>query len=119
MGAFYKSPHFISEDHSFESNTEQNPLKLKNIAAYLDVKYEPPFFQGSYMAYRIDGLAFGKMGNANNNSWDNNVFRHAVALGYHANRHVLLRLMASTQHVDNKKWDKTQRTFQAMLTVHY
>ena len=119
IGTFYKSPLFISDTNTFETKSESNPLKLNNAAAYLDVKYEPPFLQGSYLAYRIDGLTFGDLENTAINSWDNNVLRHSVAMGYHFNQHILLRLMASTQHVDNKKWDKTQRTFQAMVTVHY
>lgn len=118
MWAHYKTPIFIFEDNSFESGTDQHPQKLNNVAAYLDVKYEPPFLQGSYFAYRIDGLAFSEMDNSDE-PWDNDVLRHSLAMGYHITQNFLIRMMASTQHVDTKKWDQGQRTFQVMLTGHY
>ena len=51
--------------------------------------------------------------------WDNNVQRHSIAMGYHINRYLLIRVAASTQQVKNKNWDKTQRTFRLVLTAHY
>lgn len=118
MWAHYSSPVFIFEENAFESGSYQSPQKFNNVAAYLDVKYEPPFLQGSYFAYRIDGLAFGKENNSDE-PWDNDVIRHSLAMGYHITQNILIRIMASTQHVDTKKWDTAQRTFQVMLTGHY
>lgn len=118
MWAHYSAPVFIFEDNSFESATDQHPQRLNNVAAYLDVKYEPPFLQGSYFAYRIDGLAFGENDN-DNEPWDNDVLRHSIAMGYHITQNFLIRVMASTQHVETKKWGQGQRTFQVMLTGHY
>jgi hypothetical protein len=118
MWAHYSAPVFIFEDNAFESGTYQSTQKFNNVAAYLDVKYEPPFLQGSYFAYRIDGLAFGKINNSDE-PWDNDVLRHSLAMGYHITQNFLIRVMASTQHVETKKWGQGQRTFQVMLTGHY
>ena len=52
-------------------------------------------------------------------NWDNKVQRHSVALGYNINRYLLVRVMVSTQQVDNKSWDKTQGTFRMAVTAHY
>ena len=115
IGAFYQVPQFIFEDGTFDSNIR----RLSNLSANLDIKYEPAFIQGSYIAYRIDYLGFSKLDIDQSPHWDNNVVRHSVALGYNINQNLLARVMVSTQHVDNRPWDKTQQTFRMVLTAHY
>ncbi|NNF20634.1 MAG: hypothetical protein HKN67_01735, partial [Saprospiraceae bacterium] len=119
IGAFYRVPQFESETLTFETETEDDPLQLSSYSAYLDIKYELPMLQGSYVAYRIDHLGFGKLENETAQNWDNNVLRHSFAIGYHLNRYVLARMAVSTQDVENKTWNKTQRTFRFVLTAHY
>lgn len=115
IGAFYQVPQFYSENWTFDNNIR----RLSNLSANLDIKYEPPCIQGSYIAYRIDYLGFSKLDIEQSPHWDNNVVRHSVALGYAINKYLRARVMVSTQHVDNKPWDKTQRTFRMVLTAHY
>jgi hypothetical protein len=117
MGVFYKVPEFNGEDYLFVTGSDTR--NLNNIAAYLDIKYEPPVLQGSYIVYRIDHLDFGKLDDDNDPTWDNKVLRHSIAIGYHINQHILARISVSTQQVDNKNWDKTQRTLRVVLTAHY
>jgi hypothetical protein len=121
MAAFYTVPQFNAEKQEFESNLDGENLvqHLSNLSAYLDIKYEPPIIQGSYIAYRIDHLSFGEAEGYQNQNWDNKVLRHSLAIGYHINRFVLARMAVSTQQVDEKKWNKTQRTFRVVLTAHY
>jgi hypothetical protein len=119
IGAFYQVPVFNNETMAFETNGDDDPLNVQNFSAYLDIKYELPFLQGSYMAYRIDHLGFGKLEGGTSPNWDNNVLRHAFAIGYHVNQYILARMAVSTQHVDNKPWNKTQGTFRFVLTAHY
>ena len=119
MGSFYKVPRFMDDDMLFETGAYDNPQTLSNLAAYVDVKYELSFLQGSYVAYRIDHLRFGKLEESLNQNWDNNVLRHSIAVGYHINQYVLARVGVSTQQIENKEWDKNLGTFRAVITAHY
>jgi len=119
IAAFYKTPLFLAEEQQFETSTISNPISLTSIAAYLDTKYELPFLQGSYLSYRIDRMDFDNVEGATTSAWDNAVWRHTLAAGYRLNQYLLARFAYSTQQVDNKKWNKTQRTLRLMLTVHY
>lgn len=111
----YSTPNFISDTREFVPNQVQD---INSTSSYLDIKYEAPAIPGSFIAYRFDALFFNKT-NTIPQQWDNDVIRHSIALGYDINQHILVRTMFSTQQVENKQWDKTQRTFQLMLTMHY
>ena len=117
IGALYRVPQFSHDARSFENNGEA--ILLNSLSAYTDVKYEPPFLQGSFVAYRLDHLLFSDLDNASAQHWDNWVRRHSLAFGYRINRFLLARIAASTQHVANKPWDKTQKTVRFVLTAHY
>ncbi|TNE49572.1 MAG: hypothetical protein EP344_18065 [Bacteroidetes bacterium] len=119
IAAFYKTPAFLEADNLFDPETLGEPLKLFNYAAYADVKYEFSFLPGMYLAYRIDRLGFGENTRSNSGNWDNNVWRHSLAAGYRITPWLLTRVAVSTQMVENKPWDKTQRTFRLVLTAHY
>lgn len=101
------------------AETVKSVENLNNISAYLDAKYELPFLQGSYIAYRIDHLRFSKISDGLFENWDNNVLRNSVAVGYNVTRNILVRAFVSTQNVQNKDWGETQRTFRLVLTAHY
>ena len=92
---------------------------LSSFFAYLDLKYELKFLPGSYVAYRIDHLSFQEASVNNDQPWDNNILRHSVAIGYNINKYLLARMAVSTQDVDNKNWNKTQRTLRIVITAHY
>lgn len=115
IGSFYKVPEF----NVFGTGSYDAPQKLSNLAAYLDVKYEPSILQGSFIAYRIDHLRFGELESDPDQNWDNNVLRHSIAIGYHINQYILARVGASTQQIENKEWDKKLGTFRAVVTIHY
>jgi len=120
IATFYKTPLFLLDENRFQDTSIDTPLQLSNVSAYLDTKYELPFLQGSYLAYRIDRMTFGASeGYATNSAWDNAVWRHSLAAGYRINTHFLARVAFSTQQVANKNWDKTQRTLRLVLTAHY
>ena len=118
MVSIYNVPQFDGERNMFKLSGNSDIVNLSNFTTYLDFKYELPIIQGSYAAYRIDYLAFSKQ-NGGRQHWDDNVLRHSFALGYHITRYLLLRATASTQQVDNKNWNKTQRTLRLVLTAHY
>ena len=119
IGAFYQVPLFNSDNKTFESRTVSDALTISNISAYLDIKYEFPKIPGSYAAYRIDHLRFGKIDSGNAQHWDNNIVRHSLAVGYHINQNILARIAVSTQQVNNKPWNKKQGTFRVVITAHF
>lgn len=119
IGAFYRVPQFNSETRAFETDPDNDLRKVNSFSTYLDIKYEIPKIQGSYVAYRIDYLGFGKLEEPGSPEWDNNVTRHSIAIGYHITSAFLARVALSTQQVDNKPWNKTQGTFRFVLTAHY
>ncbi len=120
--AFYKVPVFDPETMVFLGDADPISQRLSSFSTYFDVKYEPPFFSGSFLAYRIDALIFGRadIDGLDNDNWDNSVLRHSIGLGYKVLPFLLLRTMISTQSVQNKpQWDTRQRAFRLMLTLHY
>ena len=119
IGARYHVPQFVDETNSFVEHTIENPLVLNSLSAYFDIKYEFPQIQGSYIAYRLDHLGFGELDGSAAQNWDNDVTRHSLAIGYHITRLLLVRMAVSTQKVDNKSWDSTQRTFRLVFTAHH
>lgn len=119
IGAFYRVPQFNSETTAFETGLDNDLQKVNSFSTYLDIKYEISKIQGSYVAYRIDYLGFGKLEEPGSPYWDNNVTRHSIAIGYHITSAFLARVALSTQQVDNKPWNKKQGTFRFVLTAHY
>ena len=116
IGAFYQVPQFNFEDMTIDSNT----LKISNISANLDIKYEPDFIPGSYIAYRIDHIGFSKLDIDQSPKWDNDVVRHSAALGYDINEYLRARVLLSTQNVNNwPTWVRNQRTFRMVVTAHF
>jgi hypothetical protein len=119
IGAFYKVPQFNDETNSFIGDPDNDPLQVSGISTYLDIKYEFPQIQGSYVAFRFDYLGYGELEGNTLQQWDNNVTRQSLAIGYHITRAFLARIAVSTQQVDNKPWNKKQGTFRFVLTAHY
>jgi hypothetical protein len=120
IAAFHKTPVFLEATGSFDPNTLTNPLNLSNTSFYLDTKYEMPFLTGSYVAFRIDRLGFGQIeGNYTFDHWDNTVWRQSFAIGYDLTQNILIRLAVSTQQVENKNWNNSQRTARLVITGHY
>lgn len=113
--AFYKLPVF---EPSLEDFVNTDGVTQSSLATYLDLKYEPPFISGSYIAYRIDRLGFDQT-DFYESAWDNTVLRQSIALGYEINTYLLVRALVSTQKTKNKSWDDQQRVLRIGLTAHY
>lgn len=114
----YKNPVWSLTENQFEGNNDIFRTNFNSFSSYLDFKYEPPFLSGSFIAYRFDLLTFSNFENSNGQkeSWDNDVIRHVLSLGYKINGFLQIKTAFSTQSVDNKAWDQHQRTFRTMLT---
>jgi hypothetical protein len=94
---------------------------LANLGGYVDFKFEPPFFTGSYIAFRAERIAFEPFNDPMTNVrsyWDRGVTRLSVAAGYKLSRNVLLRTTYSDQRTDgNRRLDPDDWTFRTLLIV--
>ena len=128
-GEFFYSlwdvPHFNGTDFVRDYYGNAKTFKLENYAAYLDLRYEPPFISGSYIAVRYDILRFLEsddlrdMGGINYNPWDNDVTRYQVAFGYKFAEPVLLKLSYMDQKTENLDPDPDDYVYRAILTVSF
>ncbi len=112
-GSIYNSPFIISADN-ININDVKESKSLMCLAGNIDLRYEPPFLTGSYIAYRLEGIYFGK---ENGIAWDENVNRHSIGIGYKINRFLLLRSSFSYQSVRNHEWNQT--AFRTGFTAHF
>ena len=128
-GEFFYSlwnvPHFNGTDFIRDYYGNAVTFSLANYAAYLDLRYEPPFISGSYIAVRYDILRFldsddlKDINDVNYNPWDNNVTRYQVAFGYKFAEPVLLKLSYMDQKTENLETDPEDYVYRAILTVSF
>jgi hypothetical protein len=88
-GGFYRVPQYTPSNQRYSAN--QN---FSAFAAWLDTKYEFPFWVGAYAAWRIETLQFS-------DTWDRAVLRNSFALGAKIRDFILLRTTYSFQSIEN------------------
>jgi hypothetical protein len=116
----------------FDNGTykESSPGKLaiydlENYSAYTDIKFEPPFLTGSYLAFRYDILRFLEYQHPNStsritlNPWDYNIDRYSAAIGYKFARSVLLKIAYSNQTSKDPTIGNQLYTIRGILTVSF
>ena len=111
--------------NGFQVNTKGDiqTFDVSNYSAYIDFKFEPPFFTGSYVAARFEKMYFDKFTNPEgstlniSNPWDENLIRYSASFGYKISRSVLLKFAFTEQVFDNKDIKKEDFTFRSILTV--
>jgi hypothetical protein len=128
-GEFFYSmwnvPHFDGTDFIRDYYGKAKTFGLANYAAYVDLRYEPPFISGSYIAVRYDILRFLDSDDLidvhgmNYNPWDNNVTRYQVAIRYKFAEPVLLKLSYMDQKTENLEKDPDDYVYRAILTVSF
>ncbi len=114
-----------SDARGFQVNTKGDlqTYDLTNYSAYIDLKFEPPFLTGSYIAARYEKMIFNDFTNpvgstiSRTNPWDNNLVRYSAAFGYKLSRNVLFKLAFSEQTFDDSALKKEDFTFRSILTV--
>jgi hypothetical protein len=100
-------------------------FELQNYGAYADLKIEPPFLTGSYLAFRYDILRFKEYDHPNTsvrasiNPWDYDVNRYSVAVGYKFARSVLLKIAYSDQQTNDPNVGENLYTIRGILTVSF
>jgi len=92
-------------------------LSLSNLAANIDLKFEPPFFTGGYFAVRYDQMTFFDADSDELGSfmWDYDNTRITGVIGYKLDRNVLFKLSLSEQDDFNGK----AYAFKAYLTAAF
>ncbi len=115
----WKVPGYTNEDGFIEqTNRELEEFDLANIAANIDIRYEPPFFTGGYFALRADQLYFPTANSATQGGdfmWDYDITRLTALVGYKLDRNVLLKIAVAEQ--DNFNGDFY--SFKAYVTAAF
>jgi hypothetical protein len=123
--SMWSVPFFTGEDFVRDYYGKARAFSLANYAAYADLRYEPPFISGSYIAVRYDILRFVESDDLKSvndwdyNPWDNDVTRYQIALGYKFAEPVLLKLTYMDQKTENVETDPEDYVYRAILTVSF
>jgi len=123
--SMWKVPGFASGAFKETASGELGKFNLENYSAYVDFKYEPPFFTGSYIAVRYDMLKFLEFDHPATSSiitinpWDTDVIRYSAAIGYKFDRSVLLKLTYTDQKMDVSGEKPDLKAIRGILTVSF
>ena len=123
--SMWSVPFFLGTDYIRDYYGKAQAFSLSNYAAYLDLRYEPPFISGTYIAVRYDILKFQESDDLKNvngwdyNPWDNDVTRYQIAVGYKFAEPVLLKLSYMDQKTENVEKDPDDYVYRAILTVSF
>lgn len=95
--------------------------KLTNYSGYVDLKYEPPFLPGSYIAVRGEKMIFEKYDAPRvgqpSGFWDDDLLRYSAAFGYKLSHNILFKFAFSEQIYDDSTIKLEDYTFRSMITV--
>ena len=121
----WKVPGFSDNAFKLTSRGELAEFSLENYSYYIDLKIEPPFLPGSYLAARYDRLSFIDFDHPQATTridvphWDNDVKRYTVAIGYKLSRSVLLKLSYMDQKTDWLDWEPDDYAYRAILNMTF
>ncbi|MEL6134763.1 MAG: hypothetical protein AAFR59_15485, partial [Bacteroidota bacterium] len=117
--SWYRVPFFNDSTQQFvtDANGMNQTLQLQNLSGYVDIKYELPFWVGSYLAYRWEFIAFGEGVQGLGSSWDDNTNRNTLLWGYKITRNLTLKVGYSWQEIDTRDW--ALGTFRAASTLYF
>ncbi|MEM8900166.1 MAG: hypothetical protein AAGC85_18775 [Bacteroidota bacterium] len=118
-GVRYKVPRFDTDNQEIISGTDL--LNLELFSGNLDLKYEPPFISGAYIAYRFDFVTYGKerFDGMEEQRWAFPVERHSVALGYRLGEHILFKSVASLQSFKRTDLDFDMDSWRNTVTFYF
>ncbi len=118
VGAHYRAPLYSTgSENGRPAGYVDDSASLFELGTHSDLRYEPPFLSGGFIAYRWSYLYFGPAAGIDN--WDNPVTRHALALGYKINHFTVVKLQLSTQQTQGRPWDNRQRTLRLMASFYW
>lgn len=105
--AFWKVPAYNSdtEEYVWDDNGDVATFELENYSFYADLKYEPPFLPGTYLAFRYEELHFQGYDHPeasteiSKNPWDDSVRRYTFGIGYKFSPDIQLKIAYSDQEL--------------------
>jgi len=115
-------PGFTSTGFKTDFPGELGEFELTNYSYYIDLKLEPPFLTGSYLAFRYETIVFDKYDHPQTttnialNPWDNDITRYSAAIGYKVSRNILFKVAVSDQEYKDNTPDNDDLTIRSILT---
>lgn len=116
--ARWKVPGYTGGEFSVEQGNELEEYNLANLSGNIDIKFEPPFFAGSYIAFRAEHLYFLEADDPQSDQtikWDEDVTRLTGVFGYKFGRNILSKISFSEQ----TPFDSTEYAFRIQLTAFF
>ena len=115
----YRVPQFDVDRQEIIPNRDL--LNLELFAGNLDLKYEPPFLSGAYMAYRFDFVTYANetFEGMERLRWAYPVERHSLALGYRLGEHILFKSVASLQSFNGLDVDLEMGSWRNTVTFYF
>ncbi|MEX0722216.1 MAG: hypothetical protein WD059_16170 [Balneolaceae bacterium] len=116
----WRVPKYVNESYLYSGNSP-NTYHLSNFGTNVDIKFEPPFFTGSYLAFRFDHLNFleedpnTEANMYDSQDWDKDLLRLSAAFGYKLARNAEVKLLVS----DQTPFNFSQYAFKAMITAFF
>jgi hypothetical protein len=120
--ALWKVPKSVQNVFKTDASGNLIEFSVADYGGYADVKFEPPFLTGSYVAVRFEKLVFPLYDDPitlKKTRWDNDVSRVSIALGYKIAKPVLLKLTYASQSVSSRTPSPDLDSFRAILTVSF
>ena len=114
----------------FETDNDGNlkEFKLENYSYYIDLKYEPSFVPGSYLAVRYEELKFLEYNETQGYyqtepgmqfNWGDDIRRYSIAFGYKFSPNILFKIAYSDQKYINADWQPETYTIRSTLSASF
>ena len=121
--SIWKVPGRDSAGFKTRQDGELAEFDLTNYGGYVDLKYEPPFLSGTYLALRYEKMVFEEYDHPNStsiiqlNPWDSDLYSFSAALGLKLSRSVLFKTVYSDLKYDDSALDGKFWSLRGILTV--
>jgi hypothetical protein len=128
--SFWKIPAYDQDGFLTDTYGNVAIYDLENYSFYIDLKYEPSFMPGSYLAVRFEELHFKEYKQdygyyaqptqtLSEGPWDNNVRRYTVAAGYKLSSSIQLKVAYSDQELIDTDPDPEAYTLRSFLSASF
>lgn len=119
-------PAFTGGEFRLNQDMSMTKYSLESIGAYLDLKIEPPFLAGTYLAFRYETMIFPEYDPPETistpialNPWDRDVTQLSAAVGLKLARDVLIKLAYSYMEIPDINPQPDLYTVRGTLTVGF
>jgi len=126
--SMWKVPGFDTDGFVVDKWDNLKKFDLENYSYYFDLKYEPSFLSGSFLALRFEELKFVKYEEEQGYysttpgvsfNWGSDVRRYSIAFGYKISTDVLFKIAYSDQEYSASGWSPEAYTLRAMLSAGF